>query len=478
MINQSGHDRQYFLGEPELSGSLVSATMYSMRFSGRVLLRISFASLSLYFLVSLPPSLAQNPPADPAEISRDLLYLAPTQIQSDASGAVFSGPTFTYKFSATSGWTVTRKSDPSDPDDRDRKKKLSFSLGGADYALVGASDDDRATLELRHSGAVEPVVTAVLWNREQLAAAWFPVLRRQKKGLTAATLREDLEVGDPLLYAAEVTGDSVWVAVGHSTGEGELGLGTVVRFDVKAKQARVFQPAELATCAVTHLVISGPDSLLLGTRRQDGGVHRPCAGLVRFHTSTQQVEKFASSGFGSPLADSIITLLAGKDWLWVATDKGICSGAPDAAWNCWRIVPTVALKSAAQVTNKPGEKSGGELKPGEYEVLWANQNFLEIATKDSYDAWLAADDFAEAAARNFDTEPYKLLNVASGLSPIRPLAKPGGDPLEGALVYRAPLEKLPTPQGTPSGWVKIRARTGWIERGKLEVVPRLIPVEK
>src|SRR2546427_4671581 len=90
----------------------------------------------------------------------------------------------------------------------------------------------------------------------------------------------------------------------------------------------------------------------------------------------------------------------------------------------------------------------------------------------------AGDDFAEAAARNFDAEPYKLLNSANGgPAPIRPLVKPGGDPLAGALVYRARLEKLPTPPGTPAGWIRVRGRTGWIARAKLEIVPKLVPVE-
>ena len=53
--------------------------------------------------------------------------------------------------------------------------------------------------------------------------------------------------------------------------------------------------------------------------------------------------------------------------------------------------------------------------------------------------WLSPElaHYAEAAARNFDAEPYKLLNTASGgATPVRPLAKPGGEPLNGALVYR------------------------------------------
>ena len=50
-------------------------------------------------------------------------------------------------------------------------------------------------------------------------------------------------------------------------------------------------------------------------------------------------------------------------------------------------------------------------------------------------------------------------------------------PLSGALVYRAPLEKLATPPGTPAGWVKVRARTGWIAREKLDVAPKLVPAK-
>src|SRR5207245_11422540 len=73
---------------------------------------------------------------------------------------------------------------------------------------------------------------------------------------------------------------------------------------------------------------------------------------------------------------------------------------------------------------------------------------------------------------------HHLPNSANGgPAPSRPLSKPGGDPLAGALVYRARLEKLPTPPRTPVGWVRIRARTGWIARAKLEIVPKLVPVE-
>jgi hypothetical protein len=72
-----------------------------------------------------------------------------------------------------------------------------------------------------------------------------------------------------------------------------------------------------------------------------------------------------------------------------------------------------------------------------------------------------------------------LLNTTSGgAAPIRPLAKPGGEPLNGALVYRAPLEKLAAATGTPNGWVHVRARTGWIARKNLEVTPKLVAAQR
>ncbi|HYA97609.1 MAG TPA: hypothetical protein VEH49_05905, partial [Methylomirabilota bacterium] len=328
------------------------------------------------------------------------------------------------------------------------------------------------------AGASEPLVTAVVWTRGELADAWLPFLQRQRKGLTRAALDKDLEVADPIITAATPGGTTVpaqalWVALAHSSGEDELGLGTVVRFAPAAKQAQVFHPPLLANCDITHLLSFDNDTFLLGTRLAYNRAVYPCVGLASLQARTGQTESISLPGpWPSP---PMVTALGSSDRVWVATDSAICGGAP-GGWLCWRIVPAVTLTSAMTVYNKPGEKAGAELKPGEYEVLWANQGFLEIATKDSYDAWLAADDYAEAAARNFDVEPWKLLNTATGISPIRPLTKPGGDALEGTLAFRARLEKLETPPGTPPGWVKVRIHAGWIERGALQVTPGMVPL--
>lgn len=444
---------------------------------GRVYVRPALLSLLPCLLASLLPAFSQRLPADATEMSRDLLYLAPDRIEfgtSDAPETRFIGRFFTYRYVEREGWSVRRNAAPASQAEPERKAKRSFQSAGETYTLVPDSDDDRATLTLIREGDAEPLVTAVLWNREQLAAAWLPYLQKARKGLTEASLRQELEVGDPVIHTVVAGRNPVWVAVGHSTGEGELGIGIVVRFDTQAKQARVLRPAGLSTCDVTHLVTYGRDAVLLGTRRQHEGTISPCDGLESLHVDSGQIEPITLTGASAPAG--VITALGSTDRVWVATDSVICGGAPEGTWQCWRIAPTITLKSATPVANRPGEKSGGDLKPGDYEVLWANQNFLEVVTKDSFDAWLAADDFADAVARNFDAEPYKLLNSASGgPAPIRPLSKPDSDPLEGALVYRAPLEKLPSPPGAPTGWVRVRAHIGWIPRGNLEVLPKLVP---
>ena len=50
------------------------------------------------------------------------------------------------------------------------------------------------------------------------------------------------------------------------------------------------------------------------------------------------------------------------------------------------------------------------------------------------------------------------------------------DPLAGALVYRAPLERVGP--ATAEGWQRVRARFGWISRAQLEIVPVVQPIAR
>lgn len=445
-------------------------------------------------------SYAQDAPLDASEISRDLLYLAPSHVEfrtaGDTTWNAFAGARFEYAAPHEAGvWSIVRVATPA-AESREKQRVFAVEIDGrkdlSRYEVVGASDDDRATLALRQQGEREPLATATLWDRGQLADAWLPALRKEKRGLTLDGLRQDLEVADPEVramanYPANKPAgiQPILVAVGQSTGESELGLSTIVKFEPDTRDVKVYHVPGALTCEVSAVGASmnarAVTTVWFGMRAVREGTIGPCGGLSKLDVQTRQVTPAAADGRGLPIG-SIVTVFGPgeQNSLGMATDAGICTLVrnSESDWSCWRFVPTVTLKDAAAVANRPGDKPYGQLKASDYEVLWANQNYLEVATPDSFDAWLAADDFAEAAAHNFDVEPYKLLNTASGgPGPIRPLAKPGGEPLSGALVYRAPLEKLPAPAGTPAGWVKVRARVGWIAREKLEVVPKLVPTK-
>jgi hypothetical protein len=458
---------------------------------------VSFSAVLLPLFVSV----AQDAPLDASEISRDLLYAAPSRIERRWAGDTYwyalAGQRFEYAWLSFGPpknfqWQVQPLADASAA--KATRQKGVFPINDSSlFELVGHSDDDRATLALRKKGTPDALSTVTLWDRDQLVEAWLPEKRKEKRGTTADGLRQDLEIADPEVRATaelilpdkSAQDQPILVAVGQSTGEGELGLATIVRFDPHTLKATVYHPAGSLTCEVSAIGVNistpkASPTVWFGTKAIREGTISPCGGLAKVDLQTRSVTPV--SGGKNPPIGSIVTLLTSTvgNGFGLVTDAGICNsvGTSESDWKCWRFVPTVTLKDAAAVANRPGDKPYGQLKAGYYEVLWANQNYLEVATPDSFDAWLAADDFAEAAAHNFDVEPYKLLNTTSGgPAPIRPLAKPGGEPLNGALVYRAPLEKLAAPAGTPAGWVKVRARVGWIAREKLEVVPKLAPTK-
>lgn len=425
---------------------------------------------------------AQRQAADASEISRDLLYIAPQHIKFTSAGGAAAAPIFILrtgnayqvaggKIHAVSG----REAGLKDADGVPRGKRT-ISVGGIEYTLTPHSDDDRATLSVSKGGWEEPL-TSVLWTREQLATAWLPQLQNSRKGLTAAALRQDLEVSDPVIYDLQADGDSIWTAIGHSTGESELGIGSVVRFDLTGKRAKIYQPREVNTCAITQLAVAADKAVWLVSRRQYEGMILPCAGLLRLDPATGATPVIAPP-ITTRSGVMVTAVAAGADRLWVGTDAGVCYLSGIDTWDCQRIVPGVSLRNDTPISNLPGDKPSGNLKSGDYEVRWANAAFLEVVTKDSFDAWIAADDFQEAATRNFDIEPYKLLNTAGGgVSPIRLLTKPGAGGVPGALVYRAELEKLSGPAAAPAGWEHVRTRIGWIERKDLEVVPKIVPLD-
>jgi hypothetical protein len=410
--------------------------------------------------------LAQQRPADAAEISLDLLYHPARRIEFTQQGAIFRAAQFTYRFRAEDGrWEVAREKN-ADPDAGRAMKSYANARLGGELRFNGVATQNEGILELRRSDAPEPLARLTLWTRQQLAAAW-PDYSREAP---------DFEPAEPEVAAVADDGTHLWLAIKYSYGEGWLGLGALVQFDPQTNEAKVYRPSELATSSISAVVAAG-DVLWLGTDRHGEGSISPTAGLVRFNPQTAELRSYLPET--SPLQGRIVTALATEgDLLWVATDAGICRiTLPQEEWACWHISPAVHLAVPVAVASRPGGPARGRLPAGDYEVRWANAAFLEVITSDATDGWVATDDLQEYVRERFFTDAFELWNVyTGGAAPMRLLETPAGDPLSGAQVYRAVLERVGSP--TPEGWQRVRARIGWISRGKLEVEPRVQAIKR
>jgi hypothetical protein len=447
--------------------------------SSRFVARFScFLCLICFLCLPVWTGQAQQRPADAADISRELLYHPAHRIEPSEQGLIFRAAQFTYRFDSSSGqWQVRREKNFAPAETGQAIKMYKTARLGTEYRFIGTSTDDQGTLEIRRGPEqdlkVEPFAPLVLWKRQQLAATWLDFLRQDAPSLTAEALAKDLEVADPEVADVADDGSFLWLAIRYSTSEGSVGIGTVVRLDPRTNEAKAYQPQGLATSSVTHVVAVG-GALWLGTSRYGEGTIFVTQGLVRLDPNTGEVRSHLPQS--SPLMGSIITALRAEgSLLWVATDAGMCRVTlPKEEWTCWRIVPTVRLAGPVPVSNRSGAPSGGQLPAGSYEVRWANAAFLEAITPDSIEGWVAAEDLEDYGRRNFDSNAYDLGNVsAGGITAMRLVAKPGGDPLAGAQVYRAPLERVGSP--TAEGWQRVRAHVGWISRKDLEVTPIVQP---
>jgi hypothetical protein len=417
-----------------------------------------------------PVAHQQQPPADAPEVSRELLYEPAQRIETNGQGVIFRAAQFTYRLDPSSDrWEVAREKNPqarvyppietykSNPPD-------------VEYHFVAADIDSEGILEIRRGNDPQPVARMTLWNRQEIARAWLPKFSGEA-GLTVEKLAKETEPAGPEVSDVADDGKFLWLTIRFYAGEGTLGIGTLIRIDPRTNQAKIYQPHELAMSSVTHVASAG-GALWLGTHHQGEGEAEPTLGLVRFDPGTSHLKNYLPET--SKLLGRIVTALrADGNLLWVGTDEGMCRVAlPQEEWTCWRIVPKVRLAAAVPVSNRPGGPPGGQLHAGSYEVLWANLGYFEVFTPDSFDGWLTMDDLEDYERRHFDSGGYQLGGLA--VSVMRLLEKPGGDPLAGAQVYRAPLERVGSPRA--DGWQRVRAHVGWISRRELEVAPEIEPL--
>ena len=416
----------------------------------------------------------QQPPADAAEIARDLLYQPALRIEAGAGGIVFRGERFTYRFEAASSqWTVLREKNSAVSELPRAVRTHRHEPSDTTYRFVAAESDNEGILEVRPftDAEGEPLARVRLWTRQQLAEAWVDEQRVESPRLTEQRLREELEVAEPEVAAMVEDGGYLWLAIRYYAGEGFLGLGTIVRFEPKTNEARIYRSAELETSSVTHMVATA-GKLWLGTMHEGEGLVGPTAGLVRFDQATEEFRAYRPGK--SALMGSIVTALnADQDFLWVATDAGICRVDLAAEkWRCWRVVPTVQLTAPVPVSNRPGGEPRGHLPARAYEVRWANAGYFEVVTPDAMEGWVDHKDFEDYAQRQFDARAYELANTyGGGAGVMRLLEEPGASPLNAAQVFRAPLERVGEPD--EEGWLQVRARVGWIRRDNLEITPQI-----
>ncbi len=446
-------------------------------FPGRTSLR--FLLCFLCFLCIPGELCPQQPPVDAAEVSRDMLYQPAYRIEMGAGGVVFRSEHFTYRFDAASSqWDVHGEKNFTASELPRAVRSYRHESSGTTYRFVAAESADEGILEIRPFADAEgePLARVRLWTRQQLAGAWIDELRAESPRLTEPRLRDELEVAEPEVAAVAEDGGYLWLAIRYYAGEGFLGLGMIVRFDPKTNEARIYRSAELDTSSVTHMAAAA-GKLWLGTMHEGEGFIGPAAGLVRFDPATEEFHAYRPGK--SALVVSIVTALrAEQDFLWVATDAGMCRLAlASESWQCWRMVPTVRLAAPVAVSNRPGGAPRGQLRAGTYEVRWATLGSFEVITPDAMEGWLEGDDFADYTRRQFDARAYELANTyGGGAGVMRLLEKPEGDPLTAAQVFRAPLARVGEPD--EQGWLRVRARVGWIRRENLEIAMQIQPVAK
>ncbi len=418
---------------------------------------------------------------DSSEISRDLLYHPARVIESSDSALLLRGARFTYRFDrGTHAWQVRAEDNsallpPEAEVDEYESERLS-----ALFQFFGETDGEEAVLEIHRSlneAGFEVIARLPVWNRARLAEAWLDYFREDSPELTAAQLAEDLTVARPEVAAVADDGRFLWLAIRHYTGEGALGLGTVVRLDTTTNDTKIFQPAELGTSSITH-VAAFADAIWLGAHLWGEGYTEPTAGLVRMSPKSGALESYRS-GKTAGFAGHVVTALAiDAGALWVGTDEGICRlGTERSNWECWRIVPTVTLAGPVPVSDFPGGPATRRLPPGSYEVRWATAVALEVVTPNPVEGWARDEEVADFEARGFHSAAYELTNTyAGGAGVLRLLPTHVASPLEAAQVIRAPVERVGQPES--DGWQRCRAGVGWISREGQDVVPQILPVSQ
>jgi hypothetical protein len=439
---------------------------------GRFLLACLLAVGSIFSLLRD----LQDEAGEPAELSRDLLYHPARRIARADGAWVFTASRFEYRFDpATGEWRVLPRPHDASLQRSDSLESFFSERLGSSFEFAAEVKEGKAALRLRRTGDSPEVIQLTLWTREQLAVLWDVRPSEINPSPDENHAGARYQIAEPEVAAVADDGTYLWLAIRFYDGEGNLGIGSVVRVTPQPLAARVFQPDEVARSSVSRIAAApGVSSVWLGTLRLSEGFVQSAQGLVRLNPENGAARSYLPEN-SQILGRMVTALYLTAEALWVASDEGICRVTlPEESFACWRITPMVETTAPLPLSNRPGAPPGGKLPPGRHEVLWANAGFLAVATPDSFDGWVEADDLEEWEHRRFDRSPYLLENIsAEGVGVMRVLARPGADPMGAALLYRAPLQRIGAPDS--QGWQRVRVHAGWIPHGNLAVVPAISP---
>jgi len=351
--------------------------------------RLSKAWIAVFLLMLAAVTTAAEEPWEQldwgAGRSAKILFHPPQQIEFGEGEVRFLADEFNYVYrQADDRWTVTPARNEIPP-----IAGCGVPPGGtqvvetAEGPLTIATPEPGA-LTLSWAACPRPVGRLQLWTHEQLGRTWLKQAQRtwgprpsSPEEVAKRIILSDVYVSD---WFEDKRG--LWLAVRFYMGEGSGGIGTLLEIRKPSCSVRVHQPPNLSLFSISH-VVGVRDVLWLATEQFYESGTGSGIGLVRYSKSTGKAEPL---GRADPTRGSYITAMVRRgETLWVATVDGFCAlNLRSNSWRAWRIVPRVKLTKSLPLLNLPGGRVRGRLGPGQYEVRWVGEGFMEILTPDCF----------------------------------------------------------------------------------------------
>jgi len=399
------------------------------------------------------------------DTSAKILFHPPQQIEFREGEVRFLADEFTYVYRQGDGhWTVTPARNQTQP-----IEGWGTPAGGpsvvetAEGPLVIETPEPGA-LTLSWAACPRPLGRLQLWTREQLGRAWLKQAQRMwgPRPSSPEEVAKRITLSD--VYVSDWFEDrlSLWLAIRFYMGEGSAGIGTLVEIRKPSCTVRIHQPPNLGLFSISHIV-GVRDVLWLATEQFYESGTGPGVGLVRYSKSTGKAEPL---GEADPTRGSYINALVRRgETLWVATVDGFCAlSLPSNSWRAWRIVPRVKLTKPLPVLNLPGGRVRGRLPPGQYEVRWVGEGFVELLTPDCLRGLLDSSWYKTLEARNFNQGSMNIATSTKwGIGGLRVFSSPVPHPDTArpeSWFLRVPAAATAKEQ---QKWQPVKVCAGWVE---------------